>query len=114
MRSTVQPFISAPYVDSWGTDRLTITAAVPVMMPSGFVGVIAADLDPARYLEPVERVLLECDDMALVDAEGRVILSSIPVLATGVSLERYRKRTGLTAGAAITGSLTRWRAIYVS
>lgn len=110
-RSTGKPFLSAPYVDSWGTDQLTITAAVPVTIHTEFVGVVAADLDPARYLQPVEKLLLKGEDLTLVDAEGRIILSSIPILTSGISFERYLQRTSKSPLEQETSPSTKWQAI---
>ncbi|NKX55416.1 cache domain-containing protein [Arthrobacter mobilis] len=110
-RATGRPFISAPYVDSWGTDQLTITAAVPLAVHGVFIGVVAADLDPALYLKPIEKLLLRSENLTLVDAEDRVILSSNPVLTSGVSLERYLQRTGIEPLRRETSSSTNWQAV---
>lgn len=110
-RATGRPFISAPYVDSWGTDQLTITAAVPLTTQESFIGVIAADLDPVRFLRPIEKLLLHSDNITLVDAERRVILSSDPLLTTGISLERYLQRTGKRPLAQETGDSINWSAV---
>ena len=111
VRTTGKPYISAPYVDSWGTDELTITAAIPLSVHGVFVGVMATDLDQGRYLKPIERLLLKDHNLALVDSEDRIILSSIPVLTAGMSLHRYLKQTDGEPGTRVQSELTHWQVV---
>lgn len=110
-RNTGKPFISAPYIDAWGTDQLTITAAVPMEVNNSFLGVMAADLDPGAYLKPVEELLLASDSLTLVDEEDRVILSSIPVLTTGIFLGRYLQRAGIRPQGRESSPSTNWQVV---
>ena len=110
-RSTGKPFITAPYVDSWGTDQLTLTAVIPLNLRGTFIGVIAADLDPALFLRPIERLLLNTDRLTLVDSENRVILSSIPVLTSGISAEPYLSQTNGSQVSRAISHTTNWAAI---
>lgn len=110
-RSTGKPFITAPYVDSWGTDQLTLTAVVPLTLRGAFVGVMAADLDPALFLRPIERLLLVSERLTLIDSENRVILSSVPVLTSGISVEPYLLETDDSTMGRATSQVTNWRVI---
>lgn len=110
-RATGKPFISAPYVDSWGTDQLTITAVVPVSLRGSFIGVVAADLDPDGFLRPIERLLLTSDRLTLVDSENRVILSSLPVLTSGVSLDRALGKAAPGETERATSPTTNWQVL---
>jgi len=77
----------APYVDSWGTDDLTITAAAPVPADrTGITTIVAADLDARAYLRNVEDLLRPSAPAVLVDSENRAVASTIPELETGVRL----------------------------
>jgi hypothetical protein len=76
-----------PYVDSWGTDDLTMTACSPVLIGADVVAVVAADLDAHAYVTEVE-TLLEAlgTPVALVDTEERVIAARRHQVETGVRL----------------------------
>jgi hypothetical protein len=76
----------APYVDSWGTDDVTMTAAVPVRSAGIVVGVVAADLDVRTYVDAVERLLATAGATAVLDEEDRVIASTHPRLEAGARL----------------------------
>jgi hypothetical protein len=80
---TGQPTLLSPYVDSWGTDEATVTAAVPLTLDGEVIGVAAADLDVRRYLASLEQILATADATAVLDEDGRVIASTHPRMEPG-------------------------------
>ncbi|GAB3192687.1 hypothetical protein GCM10027261_06050 [Geodermatophilus arenarius] len=80
------PTLLSPYVDSWGTDDVTMTAAVPLTVGGETLGVVAADLDVRAFLDAVERLLVAAGATALLDEEDRVITAIHPQLETGSRL----------------------------
>jgi hypothetical protein len=80
------PTLLSPYVDSWGTDDVTMTAAVPLAAQGEILGVVAADLDVRRFVDAVEGLLIEAEATALLDEEDRVITATHPQLETGTRL----------------------------
>jgi len=82
-----RPTLIAPYVDSWGTDDLTITAAIPSPNSgAGITTIVAADLDARAYLQEVEELLWPARPAALIDAEDRAVASTVAEIETGVRL----------------------------
>jgi hypothetical protein len=76
--------ITGPYVDYLCTDDYTLTLTMPVVVDRTMVGVVGADL----YVNDIERALLPrvraIDGTAtLVNAAGRVVVSTDPHRATG-------------------------------
>jgi len=80
------PTLLSPYVDSWGTDDVTMTAAAPLAVRGEILGVVAADLDVRSFLDAVERLLVGSGATALLDEEDRVITAIHPHLETGTRL----------------------------
>jgi hypothetical protein len=80
---TGTPTLLPPYVDSWGTDDVTMTAAVPLRIRGEVAGVVACDLDARRYVDAVERILARVGAAALVDEDERVVASTHPGLEVG-------------------------------
>jgi hypothetical protein len=81
--------ITGPYVDYLCTDDYTLTLTVPVRRGSTTVGVVGADL----YVNDIERILLphvrSLGGIAtIVNASGRVVVSTDPHRATGSLLRR--------------------------
>lgn len=77
----------APYVDSWGTDDLTITASFPVeIRGSDSPTVVAVDLNARAYVEAAEQMLRSVAPAVLIDGEGRAVASTQPDIETGVRL----------------------------
>ena len=81
------PHITGPYVDYLCTDEYTLTLTAPVFDRDRMIGVAGADL----YVEDVERSLLPTmravgSGITLINASGRVVLSTDPHLATGTLL----------------------------
>ncbi|MGY2002614.1 cache domain-containing protein [Blastococcus sp. SYSU DS1024] len=80
------PTLLSPYVDSWGTDDVTMTAAAPLTASGEVLGVVAADLDVRRFVDAAEGLLVEAEATALLDEEDRVITATHPQLDTGTRL----------------------------
>ncbi|MET0783195.1 MAG: hypothetical protein ABWX76_05895 [Leifsonia flava] len=79
--------ITGPYVDYLCTDDYTLTITDPVFVDGQLVGVVGADV----YVTDAERVLLPAlrrigGDASLVNASGRIVVSTDPRLATGALL----------------------------
>ncbi|MGI8305936.1 cache domain-containing protein [Saccharopolyspora hattusasensis] len=86
-RRTDERCVSGPYIDSWGTDDFTITAAMPVRVHGSFAGVVAADLAVRRLERAISAQLRAIDTPAvLVNGEDRVVASGIPHLSTGLRM----------------------------
>jgi len=82
-----RPTLIAPYVDSWGTDDLTITAAIPSPnSAAGITTIVAADLDVRAYIQQVEELIWPARPAALIDSEQRAVASTVPEIETGVRL----------------------------
>lgn len=91
--------ITGPYVDYLCTDDYTLTLTMPVRFEDRIVGVVGADL----YVTEVERTLLPVlrrvpGTATIVNASGRVVLSTDPHRATGTLVRG--DRTGVPCGAS--------------
>ncbi len=83
-RDTGRRHINGPYVDYLCTDEYTLTFTVPVQRGGKFAGVVGADIhvrEVERLLQPKLRAL--GGRVALVNAQGRVIVSNNARQATG-------------------------------
>ncbi|SFB51085.1 hypothetical protein SAMN05216266_11519 [Amycolatopsis marina] len=83
-RDTGRRHITGPYVDYLCTDEYTMTFTVPVPAPTGFAGVVGADVfvrECEHRLLPRLRTLP--GRAALVNAQGRVIVSNSVRQSTG-------------------------------
>ncbi|WP_410663170.1 cache domain-containing protein [Amycolatopsis sp. lyj-84] len=83
-RDTGRRHINGPYVDYLCTDEYTLTFTVPVQRNGSFAGVVGADIhvrEVERLLQPKLRAL--GGRAALVNAQGRVIVSNNARQATG-------------------------------
>lgn len=87
-----QPVLMAPYVDSWGTDDVTMTASQAVRADGETVAVVAADLDVHFYVDKVEHILASAFATALLDSEDRVIASTAPDIESGTRLAAAGQR----------------------
>jgi hypothetical protein len=77
----------APYVDSWGTDDLTVTAALPAHPSDHQVtAIVAVDINARAYVQAAEEILRPAAPAVLVDTEGRAVASTEPDIETGVRL----------------------------
>ncbi|OJU85345.1 MAG: hypothetical protein BGO11_17845 [Solirubrobacterales bacterium 70-9] len=93
--------VVGPYVDAFGTDEDVITLSVPCVHDGEFVGVCSLDLRAGELGARVTRALRELDRRAaLVNAEGRVIASTVVAHLPGSLLRdlepgrRRGERTG--------------------
>ena len=81
---TGAPHITGPYVDYLCTDDYTLTLTTPARHNGAMVGVVGADL----YVTDIERMLLPWvraigQKATIVNAAGRVVVSTDPHRATG-------------------------------
>lgn len=100
---TRQRTLIAPFVDSWGTDDLTMVAAVPVVVDDAVLGVVAADLVVRTWLAAVDELLDPMSRELLLDAEDRVVASSDPTIELSVrlrALEDARVERRVAVGAS--------------
>ena len=109
-RSTGSPVVAGPYIDVWGTDDLTITAAVPLRAGGRTIGVVALDVATARFVDELTGALdLLPQDAVLVNADGRVVASTAPDLTTGLRLTpRSRAGTGEPSAARVPVGSQGW------
>lgn len=89
--------ITGPYVDYLCTDDYTMTLTVPVRDGDHLLGMMGAD----QYVADVERHVLpllqdSAHELTLVNASGRVMVSTDPSVATGMLL----RMPGLTEALA--------------
>jgi hypothetical protein len=99
-RDTGRRHITGPYVDYLCTDEYTLTFTLPVRGPRGYAGVVGADI----FVREFEQLLLprlravggRC---ALVNAQGRVIVSTSARQATGSLVRELDVPAWWTAGA---------------
>ena len=97
---THAPHITGPYVDYLCTDDYTLTLTMPVMFEGRLVGIVGADL----YVNEIERTLLPVvrrieRPATLVNASGRVVVSTDPHRATGSILRDALAGTTLPCGS---------------
>lgn len=79
--------LTGPYVDYLCTDDYTVTITTPVRVDHELVGVVGVDLYVARLEQELLPVLVESTrPSTLVNASGRVVLSTEPHRATGALL----------------------------
>lgn len=113
-RHSATPFITSPYIDAWGTDALTMTASIPVLLDGTFLGVVAADLMTEVFCDKLTRILQRGEGITIVDREDRVIASSIPVLTPGIPIRGFLRRSSLTVGARHPCAYAGWSAVRFS
>lgn len=81
--ATGERHVAGPFVDYLCSNEITITSSIPVMLDGGFAGVVCADV----LVSSLEGVLLpsvaELPEATLVNAGGRVVVSSDPGYETG-------------------------------
>jgi hypothetical protein len=83
-RDTGRRHINGPYVDYLCTDEYTLTFTVPVNSPRTFAGVVGADIYVREFEHAVlPRLRALGQPAALVNAQGRVIVSTSARQATG-------------------------------
>ncbi|HET6286952.1 MAG TPA: cache domain-containing protein [Amycolatopsis sp.] len=99
-RDTGRRHLNGPYVDYLCTDEYTLTFTVPVQRDGEFAGVVGADIyvrEVERLLQPKLRAL--GGRAALVNAQGRVIVSNNARQATGSRVRDVDVPAWWSAGA---------------
>ncbi|MBL3687941.1 hypothetical protein D3248_13380 [Leucobacter zeae] len=84
--STGRRHVAGPFVDYLCSNEITITSSMPVDIDGRFGGVICADVLVASLEEALLPRISEFADATLVNASGRVVVSSDPDYETG---DRY-------------------------
>jgi hypothetical protein len=101
--STGLPHITGPYVDYLCTDDYTLTLTAPAVFDGTTIGVVGADL----YVADVERSLLPylrsvVETTTLVNAWGRVVVSTDTHLATGSILRVGGERVSFSGNTTLS------------
>ncbi|NEM05864.1 cache domain-containing protein [Geodermatophilus normandii] len=114
-RTTGGFVVAGPYIDAWGTDDLTITAALPLRAAGRAIGVVALDVATARFVGELTEALDQLpQDAVLVNADGRVVASTAPDLSTGLRLTpRSRTPAGAPAGTEVPFGARGWSLVLV-
>ena len=84
--ATGRRHVAGPFVDYLCSNEITITSSMPVEIDGGFGGVICADVLVASLEQALLPRISEFADATLVNASGRVVVSSDPDYETG---DRY-------------------------
>ncbi|MFI6478390.1 cache domain-containing protein [Nonomuraea sp. NPDC050663] len=85
--------IVGPYVDFGGTDTYMLTLTTPVEDGPRFLGVVGADVRAARFEALLLAELTACPtEVALVNAEGRVVVANSPRHPAGSLLHEAGER----------------------
>lgn len=106
-RRTRLRHVEGPYVDVHGTGAYVLTLSMPIVAGGAFLGVAGADV-PASWLEDrLPDGLDGAGDVVVVNAVGRVVLSSSPDWLVGELVPPRRLRT---ASEEDLGGLP-WRAV---
>lgn len=80
--------VSGPYVDYRGADQYILTFTTPVLLGERFLGVAGADVTVAGFEAEVWACLREMSEgVALVNAERRVIVSTVPEYGAGTRVK---------------------------
>ncbi|QUQ68046.1 cache domain-containing protein [Kutzneria sp. CA-103260] len=107
-RDTGRRHVNGPYVDYLCTDEYTLTFTVPVQRGGAFAGVVGADVfvrEFERVLQPRLRHL--GSRAALVNAQGRVIVSNSARLPTGSLMRDADVPAWWSAGAEARAGVRR-------
>ncbi|MFI5612312.1 cache domain-containing protein [Amycolatopsis sp. NPDC051903] len=99
-RDSGRRHINGPYVDYLCTDEYTLTFTLPVHRGGAFAGVVGADVYVREFERTVRRRLLSLGRRAaLLNAQGRVIVSNSVRQATGSLVRDFDVPAWWTAGA---------------
>ncbi len=90
-RRTRQRHVVGPYVDVHGTDRYLLTLTMPIESDGEFLGVAGADVPLTVFESTILRHTGE-DEAAVVNREGRVVLSTSSRWITGSLVPRAERR----------------------
>ncbi len=107
---THERHIAGPFVDYLCSNEITLTSALPVMLDGRFAGVVCADVLVASIEDLLLPEVARLGSGSLINANGRVIVSSDPGLETGDRLPG----AGAAPGDRTTRSLRYPFALVVS
>ncbi|KAM9864271.1 hypothetical protein ACIFOC_02823 [Leucobacter aridicollis] len=82
-KQTGEPHIAGPFVDYLCSNEITLTSAIPVVVDGEFWGVACADVLVAGIEESLLPSIRGIAGAALVNAHGRVVVSTDPDRETG-------------------------------
>lgn len=82
-KQTGEPHVAGPFVDYLCSNEITITSSVPLIVDGEFWGVACADVLVARIEECLLPSIHGVEGAALVNANGRVVVSTDPDRETG-------------------------------
>jgi hypothetical protein len=98
-RDTGRRHINGPYVDYLCTDEYTLTFTLPVTRHGTFAGVVGADVYVREFEHAVRPMLRSLRRAALLNAQGRVIVSNSVRQATGSLVREVDVPAWWTSGA---------------
>jgi hypothetical protein len=99
-RDTGRRHINGPYVDYLCTDEYTLTFTLPVDRHGTFAGVVGADVYVREFEHAVRPMLRSLRRAALLNAQGRVIVSNSVRQPTGSLIREAGIPAWWTSGAA--------------
>lgn len=100
--------VVGPFVDFAGTDEYVVTFTVPVQLDDQVLGVAGADVRPGELAEALMPELCALGpETALVNADGRVVVSTSPRWQVGALLRESAPLTALRCSAVPWSLLTR-------
>lgn len=100
-KQTGEPHIAGPFVDYLCSNEITLTSAIPVVVGGEFWGVACADVLVAGIEESLLPSIRGIDSAALVNAHGRVVVSTDPDRETGDRLRGLGSGDGDADAAAM-------------
>ncbi|NLA65744.1 MAG: hypothetical protein GX862_07440 [Leucobacter sp.] len=83
---TLERHVAGPFVDYLCSNESTLTASLPVILNNTFAGVMCADVLIASLEDVLLPLLTQFQSAAIVNASGRVVVSTDPAYDTG---DRY-------------------------
>lgn len=95
---TLERHIAGPFVDYLCSNEVTLTSSLPVELDGSFAGVVCADVLVASLEDVLLPRLAELGEASLVNASGRVVLSTDPLRETG---DRCAVEEEVAAGARL-------------
>ena len=115
-KATLQPTLSGPVIDTWGSDDYTVTVSVPVHSTDQFYGVLAADIDVRTFVRTLYAHIREIPTAAaLVNEDDRVIVSNTPTLSTGLPIApRATRLASDTAVCRVPVAAYGWSAVALA
>src|SRR5690606_19467320 len=85
-RKTGRGHVAGPFVDYLCSNEITLTSTLPVLVNDEFYGVACADVLVSTIEELLLPTIDDAQGAALVNVNGRVVVSTDPDLDTG---DRY-------------------------